>query len=99
MLVGAENRVVRLFKIKNSIVFVLDLRIVKVKTCTGTTYDALRRLIPVGTAPHRALKKTSNSRFIMRNIRLFVKLFVISPLFLKKVFLSILNVVDDRFVL
>ena len=99
VLVADEHMVIRLFKMKNNIVFVLDLRIVSVKTCTGTTYGVSRRLIQVSVGIHCVLKKISDRRFIMRNSRLFVKLFVRRPPFLKKIFLSILNAVDDKLVL
>jgi hypothetical protein len=71
-----------------------------VKTCTGNKYWVTSLL--VGRLPilaSLAFLNRDNILFITINIMLFVKLFVISPFFLKKIFFKSLYTVAVKFIL
>lgn len=90
----------KVFSMKNKTVLGLDLCIVIVKICTGYKYrlgSFLVRLTP-SLLPRVSVNKDS-ALFTTAYITLFVKLFVISPFFLKKKFFKILCVVTVKFIL
>jgi hypothetical protein len=83
---------------KNNIVLGFDLCIVIVKICTGYTYrfgSFLKKLVFLFLS--LVLVNKDSALFITVYIILFVKLFVISPFFLKKRFFKSLCVVTIKF--